>query len=99
MVVDLSAQSLEHLRLWFESADLDRFAREMNIGVTLWHVTDGGYDSLADLDRTLSLFEGQVSYVVVKNLGRAKDFDLTSVAARVQALPLSRISLPKRDEA
>ncbi|HEY5959933.1 MAG TPA: hypothetical protein VIV60_25435 [Polyangiaceae bacterium] len=102
VVVDLPAQSLEDLKLWFDSADLERFARDMNIGVTLWHVTDGGYDSLADLERTLSLFEGQVSYVVVKNLGRAKDFsqfDESPLRRKLEGLGGKVIELPELDAA
>lgn len=74
VIVDLPAQSLHDLQNWFESADIVRFAKELELRITLWHVTDGGFDSVTDLQRTLNLLGSQLSYVVVKNHGRASDF-------------------------
>ena len=53
VVVDLPAQSGRAMERWIESADVVRFAREAGIRLTLWHVSDGTFDSVRDLERTL----------------------------------------------
>ncbi len=100
VIVDLPAQSLRHLQKWFESADIVRFAREMNIGLTLWHVTDGGFDSVSDLERTLQAFGDRFSYVAVKNFGRSKDFsqfDESGARRHLEGLGGKVIELPELD--
>lgn len=97
VVVDLPAQSLRYLQRWFESAEIVRFAREMGIGLTMWHVSDGGFDSVSNLERALATFGDRFAYVAVKNLGRSKDFSqfdesegrrhLESLGGRVIELP------------
>lgn len=102
VIVDLPAQSLKQLQLWFESADLARFASEMEIGIAMWHVTDGGYDSVSDLSRLVGTFQSQFEYVVVKNQGRAADFsqfELTEAAESVVARGGRIIELPALDAA
>ena len=76
VVVDLPAQSGRSLERWIEGADVARFAREAGIRLTLWHVTDGSFDSIHDLERTLERWTDAFSYVAVKNHGRSKDFSL-----------------------
>lgn len=76
VVVDLPAQSGRALERWVEGADVARFAREAGIRLTLWHVTDGSFDSIHDLERTIDRWTDAFSYVAVKNHGRAKDFSL-----------------------
>jgi hypothetical protein len=76
VVVDLPAQSGRALERWVESADVVRFAREAGIAMTLWHVSDGSFDSVRDLERTLDRWADAFQYVAVKNHGRGKDFTL-----------------------
>ncbi len=76
VVVDMPAQSIRAFERWAESADLVRFARETGIRMTLWHVTDGSYDSVRDLERTIHRFGEQFAYIVVRNHGRSGDFGL-----------------------
>lgn len=102
VIVDLPAQSVRNLQRWVESADIVRFAREMGIGLTLWHVTDGGFDSVADLGRTLSLFGDRFAYVIVKNRGRSRDFsqfDDSEARRHAEALGGRVIELPELDAA
>jgi hypothetical protein len=100
VVVDLPAQSGRPLERWIESADVVRFARDSGIRLTLWHVSDGSFDSVRDLERTLDRWGDALSYVAVKNRGRAKDFSLfdESVArTRIQHLGGSVIEVPELD--
>ena len=55
-------------------ANVLSFAKEAGIRMTFWHVTDGGFDSVDELAKTLARFGSDVSHVVVKNYGRSKDF-------------------------
>lgn len=97
VLVDLPAQSHRALRRWIDATDVLALAREMDVRVVLWHVTDGGFDSVAHLERLLDDFGDSVEYVVVKNHGRSKDFTqleaspayerLFGLRARVVALP------------
>jgi hypothetical protein len=74
VLVDLPAQSARALHTWFAGANVLEFAKETGIGVTFWHVTDGGFASLSELDRGLRLFGRDARHVVVKNHGRSKNF-------------------------
>jgi hypothetical protein len=76
VVVDLPAQSSKALERWIESADVIRFAREAGIPITLWHVTDGSFDSIRVLERILDRWDDSFRYVAVRNHGRSKDFSL-----------------------
>ena len=74
VLVDLPAQSANDLQAWVLSANVLEFAREMNVGLTYWHVSDGGFASVVEIESSLKAFSHQVHHVVVKNYGRAKDF-------------------------
>jgi hypothetical protein len=100
VVVDLPAQSGRALERWIESADVVRFAREAGIRLTLWHVSDGTFDSVRDLERTLDRWADAFKYVAVKNHGRGKDFGLfdESIARRrVEQMGGCVIELPALD--
>jgi hypothetical protein len=74
VLVDLPAQSARALESWLGEANVLQFAREMGIGITFWHVSDGGFSSVVEIERSLRLLKHQVRHVVVKNFGRSKDF-------------------------
>jgi hypothetical protein len=86
VLVDLPAQSAKQLWAWFAGANVLGFAREMGIGVTFWHVSDGGYASVTEIERGLTLFADRVQHVVVKNYGRSKDFTQLDESAARQKL-------------
>jgi hypothetical protein len=46
----------------------------MGIRISFWHVSDGGFASVSEIERALELFRGEVQHFVVKNHGRSKDF-------------------------
>lgn len=74
VLVDLPAQSARAVRRWMDAGGVVNFAREMNVALVFWHVTDGGYDSVNELNRTIDAFPNDVRFVVVKNQGRSTDF-------------------------
>jgi hypothetical protein len=74
VLVDLPAQSARSLWDWFVGANVFDFAREMGVGLTLWHVTDGGFASVGQVERALTLFGSRVRHVLVRNFGRTRDF-------------------------
>jgi hypothetical protein len=76
VVVDLPAQASRFLLRWLDSGEVLRFASEMGIPVTVFHVTDGSFDSVKALSGLLERFGSSVRYVVVKNLGRSRYFGL-----------------------
>ena len=74
VLVDLPAQSSRAIERWMREGDVLTFARESGIAIHLWHVTDGGYDSVDLLERVLDELGDQIHHVVVRNFGRASDF-------------------------
>jgi hypothetical protein len=102
VVVDLPAQSHRALRRWIDATDVLAYAHDMDVRVVLWHVTDGGFDSVAHLDRLLDDFGDSVEYVAVKNEGRSRDFsqlEASAAYARVRALGGRVVTLPELDPA
>ena len=74
VLVDLPAQSARLLKRWFEAGDVLRFAKDMGVELFFWHVSDGGFDSINELERALADLADQAHLVVVKNKGRSSDF-------------------------
>lgn len=102
VVVDLPAQSHRALQRWVEATDVLAYAREMDVRIVLWHVTDGGFDSVAHLERLVNDWQDSVEYVVVKNEGRSKDFsqlEASSAYQRLLALGGRVVTLPELDPA
>jgi hypothetical protein len=98
VIVDLPAQSMKHLQHWFDSADIVRFAAELGLRITLWHVTDGGFDSISDLQRMLESFGSPFSYIIVKNRGRSSNFsqlESANIVAQFETLGAKVIELPE----
>lgn len=100
VLVDLPAQSARALEAWMEGANVIEFATNMGIGITFWHVTDGGYASIRQIERALDYYLGRIDHVVVKNFGRSKDFsqfDDSSAKRRLESLSGLVIELPELD--
>jgi len=74
VLVDLPAQSARLLRRWMDSGDVVSFARASGVRIVFWHVSDGGFDSVSELERVSGTFGSTVDFVVVKNQGRSPDF-------------------------
>ncbi|HEY8947169.1 MAG TPA: hypothetical protein VIM73_23155 [Polyangiaceae bacterium] len=102
VVVDLPAQSQRALQRWMEATGVLSYAREMDVGIVLWHVTDGGFDSVSQLERTLEALGDAVRYVLVKNEGRSKDFaqlETSRAYALLQRAGGRVVTLPALDPA
>lgn len=74
VIVDLAAQTSRFLRTWIKQNDLPVLAEELGLKLLYWHVMDDGYDSLTLLDTLLDDYSGTLSYVLVRNFGRGRDF-------------------------
>lgn len=100
VLVDLPGQSVRPLHAWLMGADVFNFAREVGVRFSFWHVTDGSYASVSEIDELIELFGDQVGHIVVKNFGRGKDFSLfdsSPAKQRLDALDGSVIELPELD--
>src|SRR6187402_2228366 len=56
VLVDLPGQSIRPLHAWLTGADILQFAQEVGVGFTFWHVTDGSYASVAEVEGLIALF-------------------------------------------
>jgi hypothetical protein len=74
VLVDLPAQSVRSLAHWFAGANVFEFARETGVRLSFWHICDGGFASVSEIERALQLFKSDVQHFVVRNFGRSKDF-------------------------
>lgn len=102
VLVDLPAQSARAVKRWMDAGGVVSFAREMGVSLVFWHVTDGGYDSVNELVRTVDAFPSDVQFVVVKNHGRSTDFtqlDQGETLARVLSHGGKVVEFPALDSA
>jgi hypothetical protein len=102
VLIDLPAQSIRSLETWLTEANVFAFAKETGIRMSLWHVTDGGFASVGELERALDLFGDQFEHKVVKNLGRSKNFtqfDDSKAKHHLDQLGGRTIELPELDAA
>lgn len=100
VLVDLPAQSARPLDAWLSGANVLALARELGTPITFWHVTDGGFASVGQLERALHLYGGRASFVLVKNLARSKDFsqlDASPASAKLKELGGKVLQLPELD--
>lgn len=102
VLVDLPSQSGGALERWMDETGIVSFARECDVRLVFWHVTDGGFDSVSQLERVLDAAGGSLEHVVVKNQGRSKNFSQFEASAAYQRLldlgsPI--VTLPELDAA
>ncbi len=75
IVVDLAAQTSQHLLKWMQSSGYFDIAQELGIKTYMWHVMDSGADSMFLLDRLLTQYsENDIQLVVVQNHGRGNNY-------------------------
>jgi hypothetical protein len=102
VLVDLPAQSAKALGNWLSGANVLGLARELGIPITFWHVTDGGFASVGQLERALDTYGAQAEHIVVRNLGRGRDFSQLEASAalgKLGELGGKSLELPALDEA
>ncbi len=100
VLVDLPAQSARALKSWLLGANVLHLARELGASVTFWHVSDGGFASVGQVEQALELYGDQAAHVVVKNHARSKDFsqlDASAATAKLRALSGKLLDLPELD--
>lgn len=86
VVVDLPARSARALLDWFASADVLSYAAELGVGLSYWHVSDGGFASTTEINRLLDVLGRQVQHVVVRNAGCSSDFGQLNASATLSKL-------------
>lgn len=86
VLVDLPAQSSRALKRWIDAGDVLGFSKEMGVRLVLWHVTDGGFDSVNELQRLLDTFGDQLRVVVTKNFGRSSEFTQLAESQALQTV-------------
>jgi hypothetical protein len=102
VLIDLPAQSARSLWAWLSGADVLSLAKEMGIRLSFWHVSDGGFASVGEIEKALDLFGDQIEHKVVRNHGRSKDFsqfDESNAKRRLDQLGGKTIDLPELDAA
>jgi len=100
VLIDLPAQSARALWAWLAGADVLSFAKEMGIRLSFWHVSDGGFASVGEIEKALDLFGDQIEHKVVRNHGRSKDFsqfDDSNAKRRLDQLGGKLLDLPELD--
>jgi hypothetical protein len=98
VLVDLPAQSDRLVAAWMKEGGIVELAAESDVRLVFWHVIDDGKDALTTLDRLLARYAGTVRYVIVKNLGRGKDFSLferSTTRATAEGLGAAVLELPE----
>lgn len=76
ILVDLAAQTHEHLVKWMEESGVLEATGEAGLSLTYWHVMDTGRDSVDLLKKVLDRFGSRLNYVIVLNQLRGDNFDI-----------------------
>lgn len=100
VLVDLPAQSARPLSSWLFGANVLGLARELGAPITFWHVSDGGFASVMQLERALDTYGAQAAHVVVRNLARSKDFsqlEESPARSKLSDLQGKVVDLPELD--
>jgi hypothetical protein len=103
VLVDLPAQSANALHNWIQESGVLDLAKELDIPLTYWHVTDGSRNSVELLQRAIDDFSGSdaVAFVIVRNAGRGGNFaafEQSTAKARAEAIGARTIDLGRLDD-
>lgn len=102
ILVDLAAQTNEHLMQWMDDSQLLEVAPEIGLNIRYWHVMDSGWDSVDMLKRLLDRHGGRLQYTLVLNQLRGDDFRILEASGekqRAQELGASIVILKRLHEA
>jgi hypothetical protein len=86
VIVNLPAQVHQPLKEWFDKNDLLTLANDIGLTFHLCFVLDAGYDSLKLLHSTFETYGDQVRYTIIRNYGRADDFESLTAHKPLQKL-------------
>jgi hypothetical protein len=84
ILVDLAAQTQEHLTRWMDESQLLEVAPELGLQIRYWHVMDSGRDSVDLLKRLLDRHGTRLNYVLVLNEVRGEDFRILDSSGEKQ---------------
>jgi len=101
VLVDLAAQTQQHLTQWMDESQLLTLAPELNLHIRYWHVMDTGRDSVDLLKRLFDRYERRLNYVVVQNQLRGDSFEILNGSGQIErakALGASLITIKRLDE-
>jgi hypothetical protein len=101
VLVDLAAQTQQHLTQWMDESQLLTLAPELNLHIRYWHVMDTGRDSVDLLKRLFDRYERRLNYVVVQNQLRGDSFEILNDSGQIErakALGASLITIKRLDE-
>jgi hypothetical protein len=103
VLVDLPAQSAHALQNWIQESGVLDLAKELDIPLTYWHVTDGSRNSVELLQRAIDDFSDSdaVAFVIVRNAGRGGNFEAfgqSTAKARAEATGARTIDLARLDD-
>ncbi|MEM6254860.1 MAG: hypothetical protein AAF821_18240 [Cyanobacteria bacterium P01_D01_bin.156] len=86
VIVNMPAQVLPAIKQWFEHNELLAIAKDDGVRFIFFFVTDGGYDSLNLLKKSLTYFDGRAHHIILKNYGMTDDFEAFDQDVAVQRL-------------
>ncbi len=99
VLVNLPAQVQPALKKFFNDNEIFDIAPEIGINFNIWFVSDGGYDSLNLLHKSLEYFQDNAKHIVVQNYGRSEDWDAfrkeESLQELIKKYDASIIKFPK----
>jgi len=101
VLVDLAAQTQQHLTQWMDESQLLTLAPELDLHIRYWHVMDTGRDSVDLLKRLFDRYERRLNYVVVQNQLRGDSFEILNDSGQIErakALGASLITIKRLDE-
>ena len=81
VLVNLPAQVFPAMKKWYEDNELFTIAPEEKVRFFIWFVTDGGYDSLSLLAKSLAFYQNHAQHIVVRNWGRNEFNDWDEIIA------------------
>ena len=86
VLCNLPAQVMIPVRNWFENNELLEIAAEDDVSFYQWFVSDGGYDSLHLLSKSVESFGPTVRHIMVKNYGKTDDWEAFEQDEALQAM-------------
>ncbi|PSB68587.1 hypothetical protein C7B61_00160 [filamentous cyanobacterium CCP1] len=86
VLCNLPAQVMIPVRNWFENNELLEIAAEDGVRFYQWFVSDGGYDSLNLLGKSMESLGPTVQHIMVKNYGKSDDWEAFEQDEALQAL-------------
>ena len=99
MLVNLPAQAMPALSLWFDCNDVLEMADEADVLFYSWFVSDCGVDSLALFEQLLDKFDDRVRHIFVANYGMTKKWELLTkneaLVTRMKRLGVTMVKFPK----